>query len=96
MACGSCLLGLIIHSFPLWRMWFGVMPALVIGLGLLGWRLIPALRDWTIHRRYNLGINGIRSAATLPFWTVGKIVEVFLPIVVFGALMGLGMAIGAA
>ena len=91
LATGSVLLGFIARSFPVFRLWLGLIPIAIIALALLAWGLLPQLREYA---RWNSQRVGQFRAHGPAFWTAHRIALALGPFVIFSLLVTLGGLLG--
>ena len=91
LATGSALLGFVARSFPVFRLWLGIVPIVTAGLGLLAWGLIPHLREYAKWSQQRVG--SLRAAGP-KFWSLHRLVMAFGPFFAFAVLVVLGAMLG--
>lgn len=91
LGTGSALLGFVSRSFPLFRLWLGIVPALVISLALLAYGLVPQLREYARWSQQRVG--GVRAAGP-KFWSLHRLIMAIGPSAVFVFLVLIGAALG--
>ena len=91
LATGSALLGFIARSFPVFRLWLGIIPIAVVGSGLLVWGVVPHLREYAKWSQQRVG--SVRAAGPA-FWNLHRLVMAFGPFLLFAILVVLGALLG--
>ena len=90
-ATGSALMGMISRSFPAFRLWLGIVPCVVVGVGLLVWGLMPHLKEYARWSQQRVGQLRARGPA---FWSLHRLLMALGPFLVFSALVLMGVALG--
>ncbi len=91
LATGSALVGFIAKAFPLFRLWLGLIPIVVVGLGLLVWGLVPHLKAWAEWGQQRVGQLRAQGPA---FWNLHRLLHAFGPFAIFILLVVIGAALG--
>lgn len=87
LATGSALVGFIARSFPVFRLWLGIIPIVVVGVGLLAWGLFPHLKQYAKWSQQRVGQLRAHGPA---FWSMHRLIMAFGPFAVFAVLVTIG------
>jgi len=90
LATGSPLLGFIAKAFPVFRLWLGIIPIVLIGLALLVWGLFPHLQAYARWSQQRVGQLRAQGPA---FWTAHRLLVALGPFSVFAVLVAIGAAL---
>lgn len=91
MGSTSMMLGLVARSFPAFRLWLGIIPTVIVAVGLAWWGLSNHWGAWREHSQKRVGRVREHGPA---FWDFGRLVEVFGPCGVFLLCVGIGVLAG--
>lgn len=85
------MLGLVARSFPAFRLWLGVVPIVVVSVGLILWGLSNHWEGW---RAFNASRIGRVRAHSGDYWDFWRIAQVLMPVGVFWLAVILGALAG--